>query len=120
MTPEARAQGGSGSANAGPDDGGGSDVRVATLTGGIAILLWSTLALLTTMTGAVPPFLLVALAFGIAFGLTLAGWLWRGGGSGPPPPLAAGGPGCSASAGCSATTSSTSSRCAARRRPRPA
>ena len=51
------------------------------LTGGIAILLWSSLALLTTMTGAVPPFLLVALAFGGAFGLTLAGWLCRRGGN---------------------------------------
>lgn len=52
----------------------------ATLIGATAILLWSTLALLTTMTGEVPPFLLVALAFGIAFAATLARWLWQGGG----------------------------------------
>ncbi|MFO1156038.1 MAG: hypothetical protein U1E43_04375 [Rhodospirillales bacterium] len=52
----------------------------ATLTGGIsAILLWSTLALLTTMTGAVPPFLLVTLAFGVAFAAALARWVWQGG-----------------------------------------
>lgn len=51
-----------------------------TLIGGLAILLWSTLALLTTMTGDVPPFLLVALAFGIAFAATLARWVWQGGG----------------------------------------
>ena len=42
--------------------------------------MWSTLALLTTMTGEVPPFLLVALAFAIAFAVTLARWVWQGGG----------------------------------------
>jgi drug/metabolite transporter (DMT)-like permease len=42
--------------------------------------MWSTLALLTTMSGHVPPFLLVALAFTIAFTLTFAAWLLRGGG----------------------------------------
>ena len=52
----------------------------ATLIGGTAILMWSTLALLTTMTGHVPPFLLVALAFGIAFAVILARWVWQGGG----------------------------------------
>ena len=37
--------------------------RAATGIGGIAIVLWSLLALLTTLTGGVPPFLLVALSF---------------------------------------------------------
>ncbi len=37
--------------------------RAATGIGGIAIVLWSLLALLTTLTGDVPPFLLVALSF---------------------------------------------------------
>jgi drug/metabolite transporter (DMT)-like permease len=51
-----------------------SGVR-ATLIGGGAILMWSTLALLTTTTGHVPPFLLMALAFAVAFVTTLAVWL---------------------------------------------
>ena len=37
--------------------------RAATGIGGIAIVLWSLLALLTTLTGDVPPFLLVAMSF---------------------------------------------------------
>lgn len=37
-----------------------------TLIGGIALLMWATLPLFTTMTGQVPPFLLVALTFAIA------------------------------------------------------
>jgi drug/metabolite transporter (DMT)-like permease len=48
----------------------------ATLIGGIAVLLWATLALLTTAVGPVPPFLLVALTFAIAFALALAKWIW--------------------------------------------
>lgn len=40
-------------------------VRRATLVGGTAILIWSTLALLTALAGPVPPFLLVALSFGL-------------------------------------------------------
>lgn len=40
-------------------------VRRATLIGGTAILIWSTLALLTALAGPVPPFLLVALSFGL-------------------------------------------------------
>jgi drug/metabolite transporter (DMT)-like permease len=55
-------------------------VRRATLIGGSAVLMWSTLALLTTMTGRVPPFLLVALAFTVAFATTVGVWLLRGGG----------------------------------------
>jgi drug/metabolite transporter (DMT)-like permease len=48
------------------------------LIGASAVLLWATLALLTTLTGAVPPFQLVAMAFGIAFLLALGAWLVRG------------------------------------------
>ena len=48
----------------------------ATLIGFVAILLWATLALFTTATGAVPPFLLLSLTFGIAFALALLRWGW--------------------------------------------
>ena len=47
----------------------------ATLIGGLAALLWATLALLTALTGAVPPFQLVAMAFSVAFLLALGKWL---------------------------------------------
>ncbi len=47
----------------------------ATLIGGTAVVMWATLALLTTLSGRVPPFLLVALSFTIAFSLALAKWL---------------------------------------------
>src|SRR3546814_19120210 len=40
--------------------------------------MWGALALLTTWTGRVPPFQLLALAFGIAFALSIAKWLLRG------------------------------------------
>ncbi|HVO14667.1 MAG TPA: DMT family transporter [Alphaproteobacteria bacterium] len=40
--------------------------------------MWATLALLTTLTGAVPPFQLVAMAFAVAFLLALVGWVARG------------------------------------------
>src|SRR5262245_54413957 len=48
----------------------------ATLIGFIAVLLWATLALFTTATGSVPPFLLLSLAFGIAFAVSLLRWIW--------------------------------------------
>ena len=48
----------------------------ATLIGFIAILLWATLALFTTATGQVPPFLLLSLTFGIAFAVSLLRWGW--------------------------------------------
>ncbi len=48
----------------------------ATLIGFIAVLLWATLALFTTATGAVPPFLLLSLTFGIAFAVSLLRWLF--------------------------------------------
>jgi drug/metabolite transporter (DMT)-like permease len=47
----------------------------ATAVGSVAILLWSSLALLATGTGAVPPFQTVAIAFAIAFLLCLGKWL---------------------------------------------
>ena len=52
--------------------------RRATAIGGMAVLIWATLALFTTATGAIPPFQLVAMAFGIAFLLALGKWLARG------------------------------------------
>ncbi|MFV3075556.1 DMT family transporter [Niveispirillum fermenti] len=42
-----------------------TSIRRATLVGGTAILMWSTLALLTAQAAPVPPFLLVALSFGV-------------------------------------------------------
>ena len=48
----------------------------ATLIGFVAVLLWATLALFTTATGAVPPFLLLSLTFGIAFAVSLLRWIW--------------------------------------------
>ncbi len=50
----------------------------ATLIGASAVLMWSTLALLTTLSGAVPPFQLVAMAFSVAFCLSLIKWLLTG------------------------------------------
>ncbi len=46
----------------------------ATAIGFTAILMWSTLALLTTLTGQVPPFQLTAMAFSIAFVIGLVYW----------------------------------------------
>lgn len=43
----------------------GPTLRRATLVGASAILIWSTLALLTALAGPVPPFLLVSLSFGV-------------------------------------------------------
>ncbi|MCP5368304.1 MAG: EamA family transporter [Hyphomicrobiales bacterium] len=58
-------------------EGAGRSPR-ATLIGGTAVLLWATLALFTTLTGAVPPFQLVAMTFAVAFLLALGTWLARG------------------------------------------
>lgn len=52
--------------------------RSATAIGAIAIALWSTLAILTTGARAVPPFLLTALTFAVAFLVTSVFWLVRG------------------------------------------
>ncbi|MEE8271717.1 MAG: EamA family transporter, partial [Alphaproteobacteria bacterium] len=46
-------------------------VRRATLVGGSAVLMWATLALLATLTGGVPPFQLVGMAFAVAFAIGL-------------------------------------------------
>lgn len=50
----------------------------ATLIGAIALLLWSCQALLTRLTGAVPPFQLVAMTFSLAALLALGRWRIRG------------------------------------------
>lgn len=50
----------------------------ATLIGASAVLMWSTLALLTTLTGETPPFQLVAMAFSVAFALSIIKW-WSSG-----------------------------------------
>jgi drug/metabolite transporter (DMT)-like permease len=49
-----------------------------TLIGGTAVVLWGALALLTTWTGRVPPFQLVALSFAIAAALGVTKWLITG------------------------------------------
>lgn len=56
---------------------GGGTVR-ATLIGGIAVLMWATLSTLATLTGAIPPFQVVALSFATAFLVGMAGSLLRG------------------------------------------
>ncbi|MCU0894223.1 MAG: EamA family transporter [Rhodospirillales bacterium] len=56
----------------------GSKVRVATAVGGTTILLWSTLAVLTTLSGSVPPLQLVAMAFALAASLAIGKWLVLG------------------------------------------
>jgi drug/metabolite transporter (DMT)-like permease len=53
--------------------------RQSTLIGFSAILMWSTLALLTELSGNVPPFQLTAMAFTIAFLIGVAFWLRAGG-----------------------------------------
>lgn len=51
----------------------------ATLIGSISVLLWGTLALLTSLTGgSIPPFQLMAMSFAIAFVLMSLNW-WRKG-----------------------------------------
>lgn len=50
----------------------------ATLVGASALALWASLAVLTTATGAMPPFLIVALSFGLAALVGLAVQLARG------------------------------------------
>jgi drug/metabolite transporter (DMT)-like permease len=52
-----------------------SATRRATLIGAIAVLLWATLALFTSSTGAVPPFQLMAMTFAIAFLFCCLKWL---------------------------------------------
>ena len=50
----------------------------ATLIGFSAILMWATLAFLTTLSGPVPPFQLTAMAFTVAFFIGLILWLRQG------------------------------------------
>lgn len=66
-------------AAAGAKGGGEALARFrATAIGGTAVLMWATLALLTTLTGKVPPFQLVAMAFAVAFAGVTAKWLASG------------------------------------------
>ncbi|MGG6294590.1 aromatic amino acid exporter YddG [Leptolyngbya sp. AN02str] len=50
-----------------------------TLIGFSAILMWATLALLTQLSGNIPPFQLTAMCFSIAFGIGLVLWIRKGG-----------------------------------------
>ncbi len=52
-----------------------NDTRRATLIGASAIAMWGSLALLTTWTGRMPPFQLVAMSFSVAFALAFLKWL---------------------------------------------
>tara|TARA_R110000868_G_scaffold36962_7_gene130733 strand:- start:178 stop:1083 length:906 start_codon:yes stop_codon:yes gene_type:complete len=52
--------------------------RRATLMGAGAVFLWGSLALLTTLTGNIPPFQIVATTFLIAFVLTVVKWIALG------------------------------------------
>jgi drug/metabolite transporter (DMT)-like permease len=58
----------------GPPSSAASTSR-ATAIGAVAILLWACLALLTTGTGSIPPFEIVAITFAIAFALSVGKWL---------------------------------------------
>ena len=49
-----------------------------TAIGAVAVLLWSTLALLTTLSGKTPPFQLVSMAFSVAFLIGVLLW-WKQG-----------------------------------------
>ena len=50
----------------------------ATAVGATAVLMWGVLALFTTLTGDVPPFLLTAIAFSIGGLLMICKWIIRG------------------------------------------
>ena len=49
--------------------------RRATLVGAGAVFLWGTLAVLTTLTGEIQPFQIVATAFFVGFVLALVKWI---------------------------------------------
>ncbi|NEQ43205.1 MAG: EamA family transporter [Leptolyngbya sp. SIOISBB] len=51
----------------------------STLIGFTAVLMWATLALLTELSGPVPPFQLTAMSFTVAFGLGVLTWIRDGG-----------------------------------------
>ncbi|MGB0748006.1 MAG: DMT family transporter [Magnetospiraceae bacterium] len=48
-----------------------------TLVGAVAIGMWASLALFTALSGAVPPFQVVAMAFGVAALLAVGKWVYR-------------------------------------------
>lgn len=54
-------------------------MKLATLIGFSAILMWSSLALLTTASGTVPPFQLTAMTFALGSLLGILSWFWRPG-----------------------------------------
>ena len=51
--------------------------RRGTLVGSTAVLLWATLAALTTLSGDIPPFQLLAMSFTLAFLVGVGLWLWE-------------------------------------------
>lgn len=53
------------------------DIRRGTLVGATAVLLWSTLAALTTLSGNIPPFQLLAMTFTPAFLVGVGLWTWE-------------------------------------------
>lgn len=53
-------------------------VRRGTLVGASAILIWSTLAALTTLSAGIPPFQLLAMSFSLAFLIGLGLWVRQG------------------------------------------
>jgi len=55
-----------------------TSVHKGNVAGALAILLWSTLALFTVSTGAIPPFQLTFMAFFVAFILGMVWWFKRG------------------------------------------
>ena len=54
-----------------------ADTRRGTLVGSTAVLLWSTLAALTTLSGDIPPFQLLAMTFTPAFLVGVGLWVWE-------------------------------------------
>ncbi|WP_425373818.1 DMT family transporter [Phyllobacterium salinisoli] len=54
-------------------------MRLATLIGFSAVVMWALLALFTAASGKVPPFQLTAMTFAIGTSLGLISWLWRPG-----------------------------------------
>ena len=55
-----------------------SSVRRGTLVGSTAVLLWGALATLTVLSGDIPPFQLLAMAFALATLIGLLPALWGG------------------------------------------
>lgn len=57
--------------------------RRGTLIGATAVLLWATLAGLTTLSGDIPPFQLLAMSFSLAFLVGVGLWIWENRQAGP-------------------------------------